>query len=226
MESRIPALSTAKHDELPAFSEAAARQSPRLELRALRRLHVGPVDLTIERGTCVSVMGQSGSGKSVLLRMIADLDPHDGDAFLDGRACSRMPAPDWRRRVTYVAAESGWWDESVGAHFAVGTDFATLLPSVGLSAEASGWPVARLSTGERQRLALLRALSPDNRVLLLDEPTSGLDEASVALVEAVLRERLARGTAILLVTHDPDQAARMASRHLELRDGRIGERTT
>jgi ABC-type iron transport system FetAB ATPase subunit len=226
MESRIPAAFGAEHDELPASSEPAARLPSRLEARALRRLHVGPIDLTIERGTCVSIAGQSGSGKSVLLRMIADLDPHDGDAFLDGRACSRMPAPAWRRRVTYVAAESGWWDESVSAHFAAGTDFATLLPSVGLPPEASGWPVARLSTGERQRLALLRALGPDTRVLLLDEPTSGLDEASVALVEAVLRERLARGTAILLVTHDPDQAARMASRHLELRDGRIGERTT
>ncbi|WP_197094593.1 ABC transporter ATP-binding protein [Microvirga massiliensis] len=226
MESRIPAAFEAEHEELSASSEPAARLPPRLEARALRRLHVGPTDLTIERGTCVSIAGQSGSGKSVLLRMIADLDPHDGDAFLDGRACSRMPAPAWRHRVTYVAAESGWWDESVGVHFAAGTDFATLLPSVGLPAEASGWPVARLSTGERQRLALLRALGPDNRVLLLDEPTSGLDEASVALVEAVLRERLARGTAILLVTHDPDQAARMASRHLELRDGRLGERTT
>jgi ABC-type multidrug transport system ATPase subunit len=108
--------------------------------------------------------------------MIADLDPHGGDAFLDGKACSQ-------------------------------------------------WPVARLSTGERQRLALLRALSPKNRVLLLDDPTSGLDVASVALVEALLREQLARGTAILLVPHDPEQAARMAPRHLELRNGGIEERT-
>jgi ABC-type lipoprotein export system ATPase subunit len=134
-----------------------------------------------------------------------------------------MPAPKWRRMVTYVAAESGWWDERVGAHFSPGTDLAALFPAVGIPAEARAWPVARLSTGERQRLALLRALRPENRVLLLDEPTSGLDAESTGLVEALLRGRLSRGTAILLVTHDPEQATRMASRHLEVRDGQLVE---
>ncbi len=197
-----------------------------LETHALRRLNVGPIDLMLEPGTCVSIEGKSGSGKSVMLRMIADLDPHQGDALLDGVACSRMPAPRWRRMVTYVTAESGWWDERVAAHFAAGTDFSTLLPSVGIAAEASSWPVAQLSTGERQRLALLRALRPENRVLLLDEPTSGLDGASVGLVEALMRAQIACGIAILLVTHDPEQATRMASRRLNLRDGQLGERTT
>lgn len=196
-----------------------------LEARALHRLNVGPIDLVLDSGTCASIAGKSGAGKSVLLRMLADLDPHGGDAFLDGEACSAMPAPAWRRRVTYVAAESGWWDERVVAHFAADTDFATLLPSVGIPVEASSWPIARLSTGERQRLALLRALTPANRVLLLDEPTSGLDPGSIGLVEALLKERLVQGVAILMVTHDPEQAQRMASRHLELRDGRILEWT-
>lgn len=192
-----------------------------LETQALHRLGVGPIDLTVEAGTCVSLEGASGSGKSVLLRMIADLDPHDGDALLDGQACSRMPAPAWRRMVTYVPAESGWWDDRVDAHFASGTDFRTMLPAVGIAPAAATWLVARLSTGERQRLSLLRALSTKNRVLLLDEPTSGLDEESVGLVEALLCARLAEGTAILMVTHDRDQAARMASKHLALQDGAI-----
>ncbi len=195
-----------------------------LEIRALHRLGVGPIDLRLADGSCLSLAGRSGSGKSVLLRMIADLDPHEGDAVLDGRACSGMPAPAWRRMVTYVAAESGWWDDSVGSHFAADVDVATLLPAVGMAREASQWPVARLSTGERQRLALLRALCPANRVLLLDEPTSGLDAESTALVEDLLQKRMASGTAILLVTHDPEQAARMASRHVELEDGRLQER--
>ena len=196
-----------------------------LETRALRRLLVGPIDLTLKSGTCVSLEGKSGSGKSVLLRMIADLDPHDGDALLDGQACSRMPAPAWRRLVTYVPADSGWWDERVDAHFAAGTDFAAILPTVGIPVEASTWPVSRLSTGERQRLSLLRALRPGNRVLLLDEPTSGLDTESVGRVETLLRELLGDGIALLMVTHDPDQAARMAAKHLELHDGRLSEVT-
>ena len=150
-------------------------------------------------------------------------DLHHGDTLLDGAACSSMPAPKWRRMVTYVAAESGWWDERVAAHFSSGTDFRAQLPAVGIPAEACAWPVARLSTGERQRLALLRALNPEHRVLLLDEPTSGLDAENTRLVEVLLRGRLSTGTAILLVTHDPEQATRMASRHLEVRDGQLVE---
>ena len=192
-----------------------------LEARSLRRLHLGPIGFTLAARECVSVAGRSGAGKSLLLRMVADLDPHDGEVGLDGALCSAMPAPAWRRMVTYVAADAGWWDDRVAAHFAPDIDLAALLPRVGIPPDAVAWPIARLSTGERQRLALLRALRPANRVLLLDEPTSGLDRASSELVEALLRERLAAGTAILIVTHDPDQAARVASRHLEVRDGKL-----
>jgi len=194
-----------------------------LEARALRRLQVGPIDLTLAAGTCVSVAGRSGAGKSVLLRMIADLDPHQGEVALDRQSCSSMPAPAWRRMVTYVAAESGWWEAKVAAHFAPGTDFSERLPVLGIPAEAASWPIERLSTGERQRLALLRALRAQTRVLLLDEPTSGLDAASTGLVEAELRRQLERGVAILLVTHDPAQAARMAARRLVLVEGRLQE---
>src|SRR5690606_12692473 len=135
----------------------------------LRRLHIGPIDFAIDAGECVSVSGRSGSGKSVLLRAIADLDPHEGDVFLEGRACSSMPAPQWRRQVTYVAAESGWWHDTVQPQFPAGTDFSSLLPQVGIAASAAEKPVHRLSTGERQRLALLRALCLDSKALLLDE---------------------------------------------------------
>ncbi|MDB5650223.1 MAG: ATP-binding protein [Hyphomicrobiales bacterium] len=228
--ARDPTLfSTYKHQG-EAYDSAVCRarggsyNARMLELRGLRRLHVGPIDLSIGKGTCVSLMGASGSGKSALLRMIADLDPHEGDALLDGRACSSMPAPEWRRLVTYVAAESGWWEESVAAHFAVDAGLESLLPAVGIAREAATWPVARLSTGERQRLALLRAFRPANRVLLLDEPTSGLDAESIGMIEKLLRDRLAQGTSILMVTHDAEQAARMGSRHLLLRDGQVEER--
>jgi ABC-type iron transport system FetAB ATPase subunit len=195
-----------------------------LELQGLQRLHVGPVDARIADGECLSITGASGAGKSVLLRMIADLDPHEGALRLDSIAAADMPAPAWRAQVTYVAADSGWWSPRVADHFPPDTDF-TRLEQVGIAAEAATWPVARLSTGERQRLALLRAIRPRTRVLLLDEPTSGLDPDNVQRVEALLRAGLARGLSIVLVTHDAAQAARLASSHAFLADGRLERRT-
>ncbi|MBK6008085.1 ATP-binding cassette domain-containing protein [Ramlibacter ginsenosidimutans] len=194
-----------------------------LATKQLHRLHVGPITLQVDGGSCVSIVGRSGSGKSVLLRMIADLDPHEGDVLLDGEACSGMPAPQWRRRVSYVAAASGWWNDKVGPHFRDAAALRELLPRVGLAPDVGEWEVARLSTGERQRLALLRAMTPENRVLLLDEPTSGLDAESTWLVEELLRERLAQGTTLLLVTHDPQQAVRLAHRRYRLADGQLQE---
>lgn len=194
-----------------------------LELLALQRLHVGPVDLRVEAGECIAIQGRSGSGKSVLLRMVADLDVHGGDCALDGRRCSQMPAPAWRRQVTYVAPDSGWWAEAIADHFATPDDLRALLPRIGLAAEAVDWPVARLSTGERQRLALLRAIANRPRAYLLDEPTSGLDLATRDLVEALLREQLQAGCAILLVTHDPELAQRLARRRFTMDAGRLRE---
>lgn len=194
-----------------------------LDLVGLQRLHVGPIHCRVGPGECLSIMGASGAGKSVLLRMIADLDPHEGTMSLDGVSASTIPAPTWRAQVTYVAADSGWWSARVCDHFAPGTDFSTLA-EVGIAADAGTWPVARLSTGERQRLALLRAVRPGTRVLLLDEPTSGLDADNALRVEALLRRAMARGVAVVLVTHDAAQAARLASSHWTLQDGQLVRR--
>jgi ABC-type iron transport system FetAB ATPase subunit len=198
-------------------------EAPRrmLELNGLHRLQVGPVDLRVDSGECIAIQGRSGSGKSVLLRMIADLDPHAGDCALDGERCSAMSAPAWRQRVTYVAADSGWWSEAIADHFPRPQEARALLVRVGLPQEALAWPVQRLSTGERQRVALLRALVPACRVLLLDEPTSGLDADSRGQVEALLRERLAAGGSIVLVTHDSEQAGRLAPRRVVREAGRL-----
>ena len=194
-----------------------------LVIDGLRRPGFGPFDLTLEPGTCCAVTGPSGSGKSVFLRMVADLDPCDGAVSLDGVARSSVPAPEWRRRVTYLAAESGWWHESVGAHFPLpGADLDSDREALRLPADVLDWPVSRLSTGERQRLAFLRGLAGAPRVLLLDEPTAALDPAATAAVEAILRRRLAGGTAALFVSHGAEQVARVAGRTYAIADGRAG----
>lgn len=199
------------------MSEAA---QARLRLAGLHSRLAGPFDLAVEAGECVAVTGASGSGKSLLLRMIADLDPSHGKVWLDGRERGDFAAPAWRHQVLYNAAETGWWSEMVADHFAGGAmAFArTMAPRLGLPPELLDGAVLRLSTGERQRLALIRALACAPKVLLADEPTGALDQAATALVETLLRERLADGMAIVLVTHSPEQAARFGHRQFRMQD--------
>lgn len=182
-----------------------------------------PATFRLGAGECVAVRGKSGSGKSVLLRALADLDPSVGEVRLNGALREDMPAPLWRRRVTYVAAESGWWEDRVGAHFAQPDRAAALAGTLGLPGEVMDWPVARLSTGERQRLALVRALVQGPEVLLLDEPTGPLDAEATERVEALLRGALERGAGVLIVTHSPEQATRLAHRHLQVANGVVTE---
>jgi ABC-type iron transport system FetAB ATPase subunit len=199
--------------------------SPMLIVEQLQRLSFGPFELSVAPGECVGIAGPSGAGKSVFLRMIADLDPHVGTARLGDARREAMPAPRWRRLVTYVAAESGWWADTVGAHFADATLAGARLPALRLPADALAWPVARLSSGERQRLALLRALVQAPRALLLDEPTAALDPEATDAVEALLRAALADGVSIVLVSHDPRQAERMAGRRFRMEAGRLRAHT-
>ena len=113
-----------------------------LVVEDLRRPGFGPFTLSVAGGSCCAVMGPSGAGKSVLLRMVADLDPNQGRVSLDGIDRDSLPAPDWRRRVTYLSAESGWWTDRVGDHFgAPGPDFARDCDALGLPAEVLDWPV-------------------------------------------------------------------------------------
>lgn len=197
--------------------------TPRLRLAGLHSQLAGPFDLEVAAGACVAIAGSSGAGKSLLLRMIADLDPNQGEVFLDGRERGRFTASAWRRRVVYSAAEPGWWFDTVAPHFP-GSALAIarrLAPRLGLAAALLDGPVIRLSTGERQRLALIRAMTLESPVLLLDEPTGALDQDNTALVEALLRERFAAGTAVLLVSHSLEQAARLGDRHFRMVDRRL-----
>ena len=200
------------------FAETGAAP-PALAFSGLRRPGLEPATLAISGGECVALSGPSGAGKSLLLRAIADLDPCEGEVRLDSVARDTMSAPAWRRQVVYVATESGWWAADVGSHFESPHAAAAILAELALPDEALGWPVGRLSTGERQRLALARALALKPRVLLLDEPTSGLDPDSTLRVEGLLHRAMARGAALIMVTHDRDQAERMANRHFVIKRG-------
>lgn len=184
---------------------------------------LGPWDLTVASGECVCLSGPSGSGKSLLLRAIADLDPHEGEVRLDASLCGDMPAPHWRRRVSLLPAESQWWYDRVGQHF--GDYDSEYLALLGFDAEAMDWSVSRCSTGERQRLALLRVLALHPQALLLDEPTASLDPDNVKRVEQLITHyRQDKQAAVLWVSHDMAQIARVSERHLRMRsDGQCLE---
>jgi UDP-glucose/iron transport system ATP-binding protein len=194
-----------------------------LLVKRLRSAFAGPFELCLDRGACAAITGPSGSGKSLFLRMIADLDPSEGEVWLNGRERASLPAPEWRKQATYVSAESGWWADTVIEHFPANTpsEVAALSARLGVRADLLNAPVAQLSTGEKQRLSLVRALLPGPPVLLLDEPTGPLDEDSVAQVEELLQERMAAGTSILLVTHDPGQAGRLGIQRYRMMAGHL-----
>jgi ABC-type iron transport system FetAB ATPase subunit len=195
-----------------------------LRLAALTTLQLGPIDWQINRGECVSLAGASGSGKSLLLRAIADLDPHGGEVSLDGEGASSMPGHLWRRRVGLLPAEPFWWADGVAEHFVEVDD--SLLQALGLSRQAMAWTVSRCSTGERQRLALARLLQHGPEVLLLDEPTAALDPQSVERVEAVVAAyRQQHNAVVIWVSHDPTQRRRVAMRHYCIEGNGIAEVT-
>ncbi|MHA6326680.1 ATP-binding cassette domain-containing protein [Roseivivax sp. CAU 1753] len=196
---------------------------PRLRLDGLvvsrgdRRLLDG-VAMTVQAQGITMIMGPNGAGKSVLLRAIHGLIATEGRMRWGG---DRVP------RQALVFQKPVLLRRSVAANidFVLGRDPARrdgLLARVGLLAHA-GQPARRLSGGEQQRLALARALATDPEMLLLDEPTANLDPASALMIEDILRDVAARGTTILMVTHDIAQARRLADHAVYLAHGRVAE---
>jgi putative ABC transport system ATP-binding protein len=199
-------------------------QQPQLEIRELSTPQLKPLSLSLNSGEIVSLRGASGAGKSLLLRSICDLIEHQGELLLNGVSNLKFPAHLWRRSVGMLAAESFWWQEQIGDHFTDASDISRPLSQLGLPLSILDQEVSLCSTGERQRLALIRLLQNRPPVLLLDEPTSGLDPAAALKVEALICSYVTSEQAsVIWVSHDNQQCRRVASRHLLMVNGTLTE---
>ena len=193
-----------------------------LAVHDLAVLALQPVSFSVQAAECICLTGPSGAGKSMLLRAIADLIPHGGDARLDEHNCSQMKPSQWRKQVGYLPAESHWWSERVGDHFSDADP--DVFRQLGFEPQVLDWQVSRLSTGEKQRLALLRLLANQPRALLLDEPTASLDATNVGNAEALILEYSQQQQApVIWVSHDSAQIQRVADRVLRLEAGVVQE---
>ncbi len=191
----------------------------------LERIAIGAleqVDLEVAPGEIVCLSGPSGSGKSRLLRAVADLEAHGGTVRLGDMEQDAVAGHRWRRSVMMVPAESAWWFDTVGEHLV--NPMPEALRALGFSDETANWPVARLSSGEKQRLALARALSREPRALLLDEPTANLDEKTTRQLEDWLLPLIREHRwPVLWVAHSKEQIGRVARRHFRIEGSRLIE---
>ncbi|MFC4535317.1 ABC transporter ATP-binding protein [Sphaerisporangium dianthi] len=175
------------------------------------------LDLDIAPGEFIALLGRSGSGKSTLLRALAGLDGGaEGELEVTGSVAVAFQEPrlvPWKRVLANVALGLAAPDAAQRARRA--------LAEVGLTERAGAWPLT-LSGGESQRASLARALVREPGLLLLDEPFSALDALTrITVHQLVLRLWEAHRPAVLLVTHDVDEALILADRVLVLQDGKI-----
>ena len=222
-----------------------------LELRGVSRIYgngtteihaLSNVDLSVETGSLVAVMGPSGSGKSTLLTIAGSLEePTSGEVFIGGRELSTMSRNDRarlrRRSIGYVfqdfnllagltAAENTSLPLELDGVSAKVARVAGMeaLEQLGVADRAGHFP-DELSGGERQRVAIARAVVGDRHLLLADEPTGALDSVNGEAVMRLVRAACQRGVAGVVVTHDAQLAA-WADRVVFLRDGRVVDQTT
>lgn len=192
----------------------------RLMVESLTTVLGFPLSLTVDPGECVCLSGASGSGKSLFLRALADLDPHQGTVSLGTVVCAKSPPPVWRRMVGLLPADSAWWGEQVQDHFESPSDVLPMLEELGFSKTTLTQPIHQLSSGERQRLAIIRTLAVRPQALLLDEPTANLDRGSTERVEALISHyRVTQQVPVLWVSHDLQQINRVAHHHWHLDKG-------
>ncbi len=204
-----------------------SHHEPAVVVRGLVRRYAGRavidgLNLTIQRGEFVALLGESGCGKTTLLRALAGLDAIDGGRIDAG---ARPPAVVFQEH-RLLPWDSLWRNVALGldddSASGLAKDLAqTALTEVGLGDRSDDWP-RNLSGGQAQRVALARALVQEPHLLLLDEPFAALDALTRIRMQGLVQQLVARHRpGVLLVTHDVDEAVALADRALVMRGGAI-----
>ena len=196
---------------------------PDLAIQNLHHSGLKCLDLHIPGGSTLCLQGASGSGKTLLLRAIADLDPNQGEITLGEEKRSTLTAHQWRQQVIYVPSESHWWKNSVAEH---AKNWSSIyLQALGFESDVLSWSIKRLSSGERQRLAIVRTLSHEPAALLLDEPTANLDPDNSLKVEQLINHyQQEHQSPIIWVSHDAQQCKRISDTTFILNKNNPNER--
>jgi ABC-2 type transport system ATP-binding protein len=195
----------------------------RITRRFGSRAVVDEVSFDVSKSEIVALLGPNGAGKTTTMRMLAGLiAPTSGAIVIDGVALTRATSAALRARIGFLTESPGLWDrltvrENLGTYAALyglaqpDRAIDRAIEVFQLSGQAST-RAAELSKGMRQKVALARALLHEPAILLLDEPTSGLDPEITRGVRRLLEERRSAGCAILVSTHNLDEAERLADR--------------
>lgn len=192
-----------------------------LQLEEFKVLTLKPLNIKV-KNEFICLSGPSGAGKSLLLRAIADLIIHKGEAYLDNDKCNDIHPAQWRKWVGYLPAESAWWMDKVGDHF--NKENNPYISLLNLPEDCLNWDVSRCSTGEKQRLAIARLLAQQPKVLLLDEPTASLDPESVTAVEVLIKNYANEfHVPVIWVSHNERQIKRLSHREFKINNNEIQE---
>ena len=191
-----------------------------LTVKNLSIYHLNDINIEIASTNTIGISGESGTGKSILLHAIADMTPHTGELCLNGVLSTEMKPDEWRKSVGLLTTNSYWWSTKISDHFESEDD--DNFVALGLDYSLYHTDVSRCSTGELQRLALIRLLANKPQVLLLDEPTANLDESNRYRVEELVQQYQQQHKApVIWVSHDTEQLSRLTKNCFQLDDGQL-----